>query len=328
MTPPGPAVRRPLLLALLVPLLALVLAACGGGSGSAGSSPSGSPAASGAAGGFPRTVTHELGTTDVPRRPERIVAVTDGAELAALLALEGKPVAFGQRNDPLRPWIAAKGGGSIETYPVAEEVSFERLAAYRPDLLLVQNGFATKENLARFQQIAPTVVTSFIDWRTSLRQVAEATGREEQAARLVADTEAATRQAATRLAAVKGRKVQAVTAFPTGEIYVLNDASPLGKLAPQLGLAPFPKAKTAGEAVDQLSLERLTDLDADVLLVQHFDDDRSGYEKLTKQPLWQRLPAVRSGSVVQLTQDESQASYFDSVLTVPLNLAMLERHLT
>jgi len=36
---------------------------------------------------------------------------------------------------------------------------------------------------------------------------------------------------------------------------------------------------------------------------------------------------VRAGKVIELTRDESDASYFDSVLTVPLNLKMLQERL-
>jgi hypothetical protein len=48
---------------------------------------------------FPRVVKHELGETEIPAKPERIVAVTDGGEFASLLALGVEPVGFGKRND-------------------------------------------------------------------------------------------------------------------------------------------------------------------------------------------------------------------------------------
>jgi iron complex transport system substrate-binding protein len=276
---------------------------------------------------FPRVVQHELGETTIPERPERVVAVTDGGELASLLALGVEPVGFGKRNDPIRPWIEAAGGAEIESYDLAgTEVSFERIAAWKPDLLVVQAGFATKENLAQYSALAPTVVTSFIDWKDNLRQVSEATGTTEKAAELVAENEAAVEDAAEALAGSKGLKVQAITVFEGPEIYRLNDASPLGKLAPSLGLAPFPKAGTPGEAVDTVSLEKLADIDADVLLIQDFGDD-GAYRALKEQEIWKRIPAVKAGKVIELSVEESEASYFDSVLTVPLNLQMLQDRL-
>jgi len=97
--------------------------------------------------------------------------------------------------------------------------------------------------------------------------------------------------------------------------------------AEQVGLAPFPAQATPGEAVNSISLEKLPDIDADVLLVQSFGDDDSAYRALQKRDIWQRIPAVKAGKVIELTRDESDASYFDSVLTVPLNLKMLQERL-
>jgi iron complex transport system substrate-binding protein len=314
---------------LLVLLIAAALALAGCGPQGEGSG-SGAEAAAAAEGpdAFPRVVKHELGETEIPAKPKRVVAVTDGGELASLLALGVEPVGFGQRNDPLSPWIEAAGGDTLESYDLAgTEVSFERIAAWQPDLILVQAGFATKENLSQYSALAPTVVTSFIDWKDNLRQVSEATGTTERAAELIAENDAAVADAAKALAGSEGLKVQAVTVFEGPEIYRLNDASPLGKLAPALGLAPFPAAGTAGEAVDAVSLEKLTEIDADVLLVQTFDEGDGPYQALKDQEIWKRIPAVKAGKVIELTPDESQASYFDSVLTVPLNLQMLQDRL-
>lgn len=315
-------------LAAVVAAVALT-AACGGSAG--GTAPAASaPAATNpaAADGFPVDVKHELGTTTIKTKPTRIVAVSDGGELASLLALGIEPVGFGQRNDPLQPWIQDNGGADLPKYKlVGTEVSFERMAAWKPDLLLVQNGFATKDNLARYTAIAPTVVTSFIDWRENLRQVSQATGTTARAAELVAANTAAVEKARAALAGRKGMKVQAITVFDGPTIYRLNDASPLGKVAADVGLAPFPAQKTPGEAVEEISLERLPEIDADVLFVQVFDEGDGPYKALRERDIWKRIPAVKAGRVVELTEDESAASYFDSVLTVPLNLTLLQDRL-
>jgi iron complex transport system substrate-binding protein len=311
-----------------VAAVVLASAGCGASAGGAGTTAASGTASASSAEGFPVDVKHELGTTTIKTRPARVVAVSDGGELASLLALGIKPVGFGQRNDPLKPWIQANGGAELPAYKlVGTEVSFERMAAWKPDLLLVQNGFATKDNLARYNAIAPTVVTSFIDWRENLRQVSEATGTTARAAELVAANTAAVEKARAALTGRKGLKVQAISVFDGPTIYRLNDASPLGKVAADVGLAPFPAQQTAGEAVEEISLERLPEIDADVLLVQVFDEGDAPYKALSQRDIWKRIPAVKAGKVVVLTEDESAASYFDSVLTVPLNLTLLQDRL-
>ena len=294
------------------------LAACGGEDG-------GSTAQAATGDGFPRTVRHELGSTEVAARPRRVVCGTDGGELCSLLALGVTPVGFGQRNDPLRPWVRDLAQG-VDSYALAGgETSFERLAAWSPDLLLVQTGFATDETLPRYQQVAPTIATSFVDWRANLRQVAEAVGETERAARLERDKDAAVAAAAGRLAAAKGKRLRALAAFSDGSVYQLNDASPLGKVAAALGLAPLPAAATPGEAVDQISLEQLGQADGDLLLLMRFGGDGDGTDALTARSVYRQLPVVRAGRVVEVAEDDAHALYFDSVLTVEPNAAYLER---
>lgn len=301
------------------------LSGCGGQKELAGAGSATGPAVP-AQGAFPRTVVHELGKTQIPAAPQRVVAATDGGELCSLVALGVRPVGFGQRNKPLPPWLQGRVDG-IETYDLSGgETSFEQLAAWGPDVLLVQNGFVTADNLAKFNGIAPTVATSFVDWRANLRQVGEAVGRAEDAARLEQTVDDDVSVAKTRLADIAGLKVRAVAAFDDGSVYLLNDQSPLGKLAPALGLAPFPTQRTKGEAVDSVSLEQLELLDGDLLLIQHFGPG-DGMAALREREVFKTLPVVAKGKVVDLSEDESQASYFDSVLTIPLNVAMLERHL-
>ncbi len=314
--------------ALLPAVSAVLLTACSA-LGAATDEVGPASGSTGTGDGFPRVVRHELGVTSIPARPRRVVAVTDGAELASLLALGVDPVGFGQRNDPLRPWLTAAGAGKLPTYRIhrSSDLNFDRMVAWRPDLLLVQAGFATRENLAQFQAIAPTVVTSFVNWRESLREVAEATGTTRRAAELVAANEAAIATTRAALTSVKGLRLRAFSVFDGLQIYSLNSASPLGKLAPELGLAPFPKQESIGEAVETLPLERLPNIGADVLMVQRFKGTEAAYHTLKHHEVWSRVPAVRAGRLIELTEFESDASYFDSVLTVPLNLKMLRERL-
>ena len=177
------------------------------------------------------------------------MCATDGGELCSLLALGVTPVGFGQRNDPLRPWVRELAEG-IDSYDLSGgETSFERLAAWAPDLVLAQAGFATDETLPRFTEIAPTVATSFIDWRDNLRQVATAVGRTDRADELEAQAGAAVADAAAALPEdAKQLRVRAITAFSDGSVYLLNDASPLGKVAAAMGLPALPARPPAGRS--------------------------------------------------------------------------------
>ncbi|WP_432544948.1 ABC transporter substrate-binding protein [Kineococcus sp. SYSU DK002] len=307
------------------PLAALAaLTACSPGTAAG----EGSPATAAGTGGFPRTVEHDLGRTELASAPQRVVCATDGAELCSLLALGVRPVGFGQRNDPLRSWVRELARG-VPSYPLAEETNFEQLATWSPDLVLVQRGYATDQNLPTYTAVAPTVVTSFIDWRTNLEQVARAVGREQQAADRIAGAEAAVAATAAALpAAARAVAVRTVAAFDDGSLYVLNDASPAGKAAAALGLPPLPAQATPDEAVEVLSAEQLTQLEGDLLVLLDFGAGRAATDALRAREGFARLDVVRAGRVVELTEEESNQLYFDSVLTVEPNADLLARLVT
>lgn len=281
--------------------------------------------------GFPRTVRHEAGDTVVPRPPTRILSLTDGAELGAMLSLGIVPFAYGQRNDPLLPWIAAAGGEdpAIDRFPLdSPEVNFEQLAAMRPEVILGQYGFVTEDNIATYQAIAPTVATSFIDWRESLRQVSEATATEDRARTVVDDLDARIAAATQRLTALAGIRVAILSVFEGNEIYALNAASPAGEILARLGAAPLPAPQADGEAADLVSAELVGSvLECDVALIQIYDGDRAGYDSARAAGIFDSITAFRDGRVVELSSDDSQALYFSSVLTILWCVDVLERSL-
>jgi iron complex transport system substrate-binding protein len=313
-------------------VLATTVAACGDSGSSASGDPSGpsGPDATAApdAGAFPRTVEHELGTTEIATAPQRIVCGTDGAELCSLLALGLVPVGFGQRNDPLQPWLGDLADG-IDTYDLSSgETSYEALAAWSPDVILVQNGFATTDTMPRFTDIAPTIATSFIDWRDNLRQVASAVGLDGRAAELEQEQDDAVAAIAETLSAdlgdrAAGLRVRALSTFSDGSVYVFNADSPLGKTCEALGFDPLPPSRTPGEALDQLSLEELGSVDGDLLLLMTFDPEDNGNAQLADNGLYQRLDAVRAGNVVEVVGPDADQLYFDAVLTVEPNARLL-----
>lgn len=78
---------------------------------------------------------------------------------------------------------------------------------------------------------------------------------------------------------------------------------------------------TLGRAPSQTLSGCVVDGDAIVI----FEFGEGSLARLEADPLWANLPAVRAGRVVTLTSDESNAGFFDSALTVPLNLVTIER---
>jgi iron complex transport system substrate-binding protein len=320
--PPLPGIDDVTRREFLIGSAALLLLPAGCGGGDSGEADSGET----------RTVRHELGASEVPVNPQRIVSLTDQAELAALLALGVKPVATGMRDEEFPPWIKEAGVEGIETFPIGGVgVPIEKVATYEPDLIIGQRGYV-EDGGEDLEQIAPAVATTDLNWRECVIQVADAIGEPERGREVIEETEERIAETRERLAAYEGLEVSMFYAAP-GEITIMpTDGILAAELLRELGLKrPSAQKDVTWEDNERavISEERLELLDADVILAFDFDEEQSeALDDLEASPLFQRLEAVRNGNYVRLGFHEARALYLPSVLAVPVALEVLEREIT
>jgi iron complex transport system substrate-binding protein len=164
--------------------------------------------------GFPRTVEHPAGRTEIPAPPTRVVTATDYDDLDAVLAVGLAPVAFGFSPwlvADLTPWASGAPGSTRLTCQVAE-VSLEKIAAQCSDQIVAQADLVG-DTFDELNRIAPTVTVAprSGDWRAGTRVVGLATGREAQAAIGDRTGGAAVADAAARLDDLPGRRVAVIS---------------------------------------------------------------------------------------------------------------------
>jgi iron complex transport system substrate-binding protein len=141
--------------ALLAPaLLAAAVAACGDDASSR-------PPEAAETEGFPVTVEHDLGTTDIPAAPERVVTV-GLTEQDTVLALGLTPVGvtewYGDQPHATWPWAQDELGDAEPTVlSQTDGLQYEAIAALDPDLILGLNAGLDEESYERLSEIAPTV---------------------------------------------------------------------------------------------------------------------------------------------------------------------------
>lgn len=133
-----------------------------------------------------RSITHALGTTRVPERPQRIVALTGTSDLESLLVLGVKPFAAagddrrGLGRTVWQPHMAGQMQG-VEMLPSRRNISLEKVATLQPDLIVGASA-QIKAVYPRLSQIAPTVALDTNQpWQENLRLVAEVVGEPERA---------------------------------------------------------------------------------------------------------------------------------------------------
>jgi iron complex transport system substrate-binding protein len=272
-----------------------------------------------------RTVHHELGTTEVPINPERIVVTSDRVEFDSLLVLGRKPTAAGilYEQNGFMPWTKGHDTAGIETFPSAQTgANVEKIAAYRPDLVLLPARQLEAEVFDQLSQLAPTVATTSqqVDnpeaWRDALDLVAECVGETDRVPALAEEVD-------ERLAAVRERvrglglsEVSLVAPYAGQGLFVFGGNSPQGLFLKRLDFTrPEAQRRLSGDGSEQLSLERLDEIDADLLLVMEYDP--AAVDELEELELFRQLDAVREGRYARMSAEIADASYFQSALSLP-----------
>ena len=296
--------RRAAVTAALVLSLGMV-AACGD------DEPAGETSGGGSAGTFPVTVTHKLGTAEIESQPKRIVALGE-VDQDALLALGVTPVGMaeltGVQEDGLSPWTAPKLTGTKPALLKAGEAGFnlEEIAKLRPDLILAAGDFYIDKEYEKLSKLAPTVAyqtgPAEDAWQQITLQVAKAIGRPDDGKALVGRVDGQIAQVKEKHPELKGKEFAFTSVMPNGNIGVMKSPEDTSvKLLSQFGMVlPESLKNLPGEGfAAELSMEKVSELDKDVL-VSHYNDDPATQKKIEDSKLFADLDVVKRGSYVAI----------------------------
>jgi iron complex transport system substrate-binding protein len=318
---------RPAIVAALAAVCSLVLTACGAARPPA-------PAQAVTDDRFPATITHAYGTTTVPARPQRIVAL--GYNDIAIADAVGAPIVGAVRNyspdgtgDPNLPYVRT---------PLPEEVlgieqeatggvNVEKVASYRPDLILAVSSALVPDQAtyARLSGIAPVVVHEHSLYGSPMqddaRQIGRALGETEKVEALIAEADAAVAALRAELPALAERTY--LFGQARGDILpmVVGEQNLSTVFMRSLGLtvpesfrgAPASNALAPGTV--GVSYEQVGQLDSADLLFMTFaaEDDRARFEG---NALVRQLRPVRAGNYLPLTLDQAIALQAPNVVAV------------
>jgi len=285
--------------------LALLVSACGGAN-PADDPPERSDGGGAAdAGAFPRTVSHAMGETEIPARPERVV-VLDTGELDSTTAFGITPVGAVRApvEDGLLDYLE-EATEETKLVGTISEVNLEAVAALRPDLIL-SSKLRHEDLYGQLSQIAPTVFTETVGvvWKDNLRMHAEALGFEDKATRMLQDYEERADDLGAALREQRGQlPTISMVRFLSGSTRLYQKASFIGTVLDDIGL-PRPPSQDVAAFAAEISAEQLEQADADVIFTTHYGPaDETTKGELTSNPVWQNLSAVRAGAVQEVPDD-------------------------
>jgi iron complex transport system substrate-binding protein len=306
----GTVTRRALLRAGLG-IGALAVVGCGdggeGGDGGDGTERTGAGTDRAPAGGagFPVTIRHALGTTEIPALPRRVVALSEADQDGALLlgmAPVGMVKLFGP--DGIAPWTAPSlPVARPELLDTAGGTPFDAVAALHPDVILSNSSPTVDDDYGTLSGIAPTTAyrtgPGSDRWQEVLLQVGTALGRADQARTEVDRLESALAGVATGHPELRGRTFAVVSVIEPGRVGVLRSTDDATvRLLEQFGMILSPSvAALAGDGPDApIGYDQLEVLDVDVLIAHHGAPERRA--ELENEPRFTGLDAYGRGSYV------------------------------
>lgn len=311
------------LLALLAVMAAGSLAACGSDDDTA-------TATQAAATGFPTTITNRQGAVEITAEPKRVVTL-DFPSTDAVLALGIVPIAMGKVSyvpGGVQTWTqAALKGRTPPMINTETSIPLERIAELDPDLVVGTNAYSLPAVYKKLSRIAPVVTwktgPGLDSWQQSTVLVGQALGREQQARKLVADTEARVARAAADHPAFKNKTVTLFNLYK-GDAYAISSPADFSiRFLTTLGfrltptIARLNDTQQAGETESrvQVSAERRRLLDADVVLGTSADSPQA-MKALVREPLFRRLSAVKRDAYATLDIGRATSIAFPTALSV------------
>jgi iron complex transport system substrate-binding protein len=295
---------------------ALTLTACA--TGPAASAPADS-ASSAASSQFPVTIKHAFGETTIEQQPKRVVTVSwvnDDVAIALGVVPVGVPKNEWGGNDlGSTPWKDAaleELGASFGSekapaqFSEADGVNFTEIAKLNPDVILGAYSGLKEEDYKKLSEIAPVVAYPEIaygtPWQETTSMIGTALGKEAEATKLIADTEATIKDKVSEYPQLAGKTYIYGNLEPAKSdgvnVYTANDNRPrfLESLGMKLAPVVEENSRDSSEFFIQWSAEKANELESDIFVTWVPDASTAG--SIQADPLLGQIPAIKSGALV------------------------------
>lgn len=275
---------------------------------------------------FPLTITHSLGTIEIPAPPERVVALgVNDADTAFALGIPPVAVsAFPYDEDGIPPWLEdLLDPEQTELLPFTN-IPFERVIELEPDVILAGSLYNIGELYSSLSEIAPTtawVSTNYGDtWQEQTVFAGQALGKEAEAQALVEDTENQIASILSDYPELEGKTFSLSYLYDTAAIATIYSQADFAvQFFQELGFVLTPAlaelSEQEGNFQGALSLETLHLIDADLVVLAFGSPElQAAYES---NPIYQQLGAVADGRVVVVDLTTVTQLRTPSVLGIP-----------
>ncbi len=286
--------------------LAVVISGCGqSGSNNSNGNAAASEESGSATTGEARVITHAMGETKIEGTPARIVVLTnEGTE--ALLAIGVKPVGAVKSwtGEPWYEHIKADMEG-VTVVGDESQPNMELIASLKPDLI-IGNKLRQEKVYDQLNAIAPTVFSETLRgaWQSNFLLYADAIGKKAEGEKVIAAYDSRTADFKGKAGDKLNQKVSVVR-FMSGKTRIYLEDTFTGIAFSKLGITRPDSQKYKDTFVEEITKERLPEVDADMIFYFTYDTgDGKGTameQEMLNDPLWQSLQAVKNNKAIRVS---------------------------
>ncbi|MER0284487.1 ABC transporter substrate-binding protein [Clostridioides difficile] len=248
-----------------------------------------------------RVVQSVKGEVKIPSNPKKIVDISGSSE--ELLLVGYKPVATANvdsyETDKLPSYIREElKDVKIVGHSMMDTMDMEAILEVNPDLIIMSQ--RQEKIYDQLKEIAPVVMMKDYanDWRSKLTDVSKLFDKEEDAKNWLQKYDEKATKLGKEVTEKNGEKTYLPVLASSGQFMVFSDGGIGTLINDDMKLArPKNMPKQDGITLPMVSMEGLTDIDADHIVVIATEADKKDLEN---SAIWTQIRAVKDGNVTIL----------------------------
>lgn len=248
-----------------------------------------------------RVVQSVKGDVKIPSNPKKIVDISGSSE--ELLLAGHKPVATANvdsyETDKLPSYIREElKDVKIVGHSMMDTMDMEAILEVNPDLIIMSQ--RQEKIYDQLKEIAPVVMMKDYanDWRSKLTDVSKLFDKEEDAKNWLQKYDEKATKLGKDVTEKNGEKTYLPVLASSGQFMVFSDGGIGTLINDDMKLArPKNMPKQDGITLPMVSMEGLTDIDADHIVVIATEADKKDLEN---SAIWAQIRAVKDGNITIL----------------------------
>lgn len=248
-----------------------------------------------------RIVQSVKGEVEIPADPKRIVDISGSSEELALLGHTpvGTANVDSYETDKVPSYVQDKlGDAKVVGHSMMDTMDIEAILAAEPDLIIMAP--RQEKIYDQLKEIAPVVMLEdrSNDWEAKLKDVAALFGQEEEAQKWLDNYYAKAEEIGKEIKEANGDQTYLTVLASSGQFMVFTEGG-IGTVLKEDMKLPQPANMPKQDSITlpTVTMEGLTEIDADHIIVIATESDKADLEAST---VWPQIRAVKEGNVTIL----------------------------